>query len=83
MSDSHVNMNEMMERVSQQQQAAMVQQLFTTLTDKCFAKCITDPVYQTDGNKKCLANCIDRYLDATKVCTEAISNHSQVRGRAS
>lgn len=76
--DGGASVQEMMDRVAAQQQQAMVQQLFTTLTDKCFAKCITKPASQTDGNKVCVANCIDRYLEATKICTEAVAHH-QVR----
>ena len=42
------------------------------VTDKCYAKCVTRPGPKLDDSEKvCLAKCMDRYLDAMALVSQA------------
>jgi len=51
----------------------VAQELFTTVRDKCFAKCVEKPGSSlSSGEANCLARCCDRYLDATRVVAQTV-----------
>ena len=42
------------------------------ITDKCFTKCVTRPGARLDDSeKRCTAMCMDRYLDAMALVSQA------------
>eukprot|EP00126_Sphaerothecum_destruens_P015489 Sdes_comp9496_c0_seq1m965 len=54
-----------MEQVRGQLAMSNAQQLLSTMSDKCFRKCISKPGTALDnGEKTCLAKCMDRYMEA-------------------
>ena len=43
------------------------------ITDKCFAKCVTRPGPKLDDSeKRCMAMCMDRYLDSMAIVSQAV-----------
>jgi hypothetical protein len=47
----------------------MMQEIYNQITSKCFQKCIGKPGDRLDKEEqKCLAKCVDRYLDSREVC---------------
>ncbi|XXQ31132.1 Mitochondrial import inner membrane translocase subunit [Plasmodiophora brassicae] len=71
------DINDALERISKTNEAQMVQQMFAMMTDKCFLKCIEKPGSQLSrSDKSCLENCMERYLDVTKICGEAVASRS-------
>merc|ERR1739844_425446 len=72
---------ELMRNVQQQVALANMQELLTKTTDKCFKKCISSPSSSlSGGDQKCLAMCMDRYMDAFNIVsrsyTQRISQES-------
>nr|AAW78985.1 GekBS139P [Gekko japonicus] len=56
-----------MEQVKVQIAVANAQELLQRMTDKCFRKCIGKPGGSLDNSEqKCIAMCMDRYMDAWK-----------------
>ena len=42
------------------------------ITDKCFVRCVTRPGAKLDDSEKlCTAKCMDRYLDAMSLVSQA------------
>ena len=42
------------------------------MTDKCFARCVVRPGPRLDDSEKmCMAKCMDRYLDAMALVSQA------------
>ncbi|KAL3884069.1 hypothetical protein ACJMK2_030291 [Sinanodonta woodiana] len=75
--DSHQRDN-IMGQVKQQVAVMQVQQLLESMTDKCFKKCVTSPGSSLgSAEQKCLAMCMDRYLDCMNVVTQAYSSRLQ------
>ncbi len=53
---------------AQEYDASMMQEIYNQITAKCFQKCIGKPGDRLDKEEqKCLAKCIDRYLDSREV----------------
>lgn len=68
-----VDESKLMSEVQQNLRAQMVQEFFQTVRDKCFKVCVTSPSSALSKNEqKCLANCMDRYQDATNVVSQAV-----------
>merc|ERR1711953_388731 len=73
--------DELMRNVQAQVALANMQELLTKVTDKCFKKCISSPSSSlSGGDQKCLAMCMDRYMDAFNIVsrsyTQRISQES-------
>ncbi|XP_012285694.1 mitochondrial import inner membrane translocase subunit Tim13-B [Orussus abietinus] len=69
---------ELMEQVKQQIAVANAQELLTKMTEKCFKKCILKPGTSLDNSEqKCVAMCMDRYMDAFNLVSKAYSNRLQ------
>ncbi|KAK9877857.1 hypothetical protein WA026_020087 [Henosepilachna vigintioctopunctata] len=63
--------DELMDQVKQQIAVANVQELLTKMTEKCFKKCINKPGTSLDSSEqKCIAMCMDRYMDAWNLVSE-------------
>jgi import inner membrane translocase subunit TIM13 len=70
--------DELMEQVKQQIAVANAQELLTKMTEKCFKKCIIKPGTSLDNTEqKCVAMCMDRYMDAWNLVSKAYSNRLQ------
>jgi len=69
------NKDEMMDQVRAQIALVNAQELISKMTDKCFKKCIVKPGSTLDsGEQKCIAMCMDRYMDAWNTVSKAYSN---------
>jgi len=81
----NVNREDLMDQVKQQIALVNAQELLSKMTDKCFKKCIVKPGSNLDGSEqKCVAMCMDRYMDAWNVVSRAYANRlSQERSRLS
>eukprot|EP01135_Chromosphaera_perkinsii_P012183 Nk52_evm2s2612 gene=Nk52_evmTU2s2612 len=54
-----------MDQVRGQLAMSNAQQLLSTMTDKCFKKCVYKPGTSLDSSEKtCIAKCMDRYMEA-------------------
>ncbi|KAK2588041.1 hypothetical protein KPH14_004111 [Odynerus spinipes] len=70
--------DEFMEQVKQQIAVANAQELLTKMTEKCFKKCVIKPGTSLDSTEqKCVAMCMDRYMDAFNLVSKAYSNRIQ------
>ncbi|GFG37592.1 hypothetical protein Cfor_12679 [Coptotermes formosanus] len=75
---SGLQKDELMEQVKQQIAVANAQELLTKMTEKCFKKCIIKPGTSLDNSEqKCVAMCMDRYMDAWNLVSKAYSNRLQ------
>mmetsp|Transcript_7138 Transcript_7138/g.12516 ORF Transcript_7138/g.12516 Transcript_7138/m.12516 type:complete len:81 (-) Transcript_7138:48-290(-) len=65
---------QMLSQVRNEMQAAAMQQMFTTISEKCFQKCVASrPGSELTGTQqKCLAMCMDRYQDAMTVVSKSM-----------
>ena len=60
---------------------AYAQEFFTTVRDKCFAKCVTKPGgSMSSGEAQCLSKCVDRYVEATKMISSVVLSAYQRGG---
>lgn len=51
---------------------------FPQVTDKCFKTCVTSPSTSLSSRENsCMERCMDRFVDAMNVVTEALSDRSQ------
>ncbi|XP_076009709.1 mitochondrial import inner membrane translocase subunit Tim13 [Genypterus blacodes] len=65
----------LMEQVKVQIAVANAQELLQRMTDKCFKKCIVKPGGSLDnGEQKCIAMCMDRYMDAWNTVSRTYSS---------
>jgi len=63
-----------METMKQQIAVVNAQELLKKMSDKCFKKCITSPgASLSSSDQKCLAMCMDRYMDSWKLVTESFT----------
>ncbi|KDR18929.1 mitochondrial import inner membrane translocase subunit Tim13 [Zootermopsis nevadensis] len=70
--------DDLMDQVKQQIAVANAQELLTKMTEKCFKKCIIKPGTSLDSSEqKCVAMCMDRYMDAWNLVSKAYSNRLQ------
>merc|ERR1712080_203885 len=66
---------ELMRTVQTQVALANMQELLTKITDKCFKKCISSPGSSlTSSDQKCLAMCMDRYMDSFNLVSKTYTN---------
>ncbi|XP_031828494.1 mitochondrial import inner membrane translocase subunit Tim13 [Nomia melanderi] len=69
---------ELMDQIKQQIAVANAQELLTKMTEKCFKKCIIKPGTTLDSSEqKCVAMCMDRYMDAYNLVSKAYSDRLQ------
>ncbi|XP_069596938.1 mitochondrial import inner membrane translocase subunit Tim13 [Ranitomeya imitator] len=67
-----------MEQVKVQIAVANAQELLQRMTDKCFRKCIAKPGGSLDNSEqKCIAMCMDRYMDAWNTVSRAYNSRLQ------
>ncbi|XP_076646076.1 mitochondrial import inner membrane translocase subunit Tim13-B [Halictus rubicundus] len=70
--------DELMDQIKQQIAVANAQELLTKMTEKCFKKCINKPGTSLDNSEqKCVAMCMDRYMDAFNIVSKAYSERLQ------
>ncbi|XP_058802254.1 mitochondrial import inner membrane translocase subunit Tim13-A [Phymastichus coffea] len=68
----------LMDKVKQEIMIANFQELLQKMTEKCFKQCINKPGTSLDNSEqKCLAMCMDRYLDAYNTVSRAYSTRIQ------
>ncbi|CAN0136349.1 mitochondrial import inner membrane translocase subunit Tim13 [Lampetra fluviatilis] len=68
----------LMEQVKVQIALANAQELLQRMTDKCFKKCISKPGTSLDNSEqKCVAMCMDRYMDAWNTVSRAYGTRLQ------
>lgn len=69
---------ELMDQVKQQIVIANTQELLTKMGEKCFVKCIAKPGSSLDSSEqKCLAMCMDRYMDSWNLVSRTYSARLQ------
>ncbi|XP_044736141.1 mitochondrial import inner membrane translocase subunit Tim13 [Chrysoperla carnea] len=69
---------EFMEQVKQQIAISHAQEHLTKMTQKCFQKCIYKPGTSLDSSEqKCVAMCVDRYMDAWGLVSRAYATRLQ------
>lgn len=69
---------ELMDQVKQQIAIANAQELLTKMSEKCFKKCIYKPGTALDNSEqKCIAMCMDRYMDAWNLVSRTYSSRIQ------
>ncbi|XP_034942520.1 mitochondrial import inner membrane translocase subunit Tim13 [Chelonus insularis] len=70
--------DEFIQQVKQEIAVASAQELLTKITEKCFKKCVNKPGTSLDSSEqKCVAMCMDRYMDAFTVVSKAYGNRLQ------
>ncbi|KAL7635899.1 UNVERIFIED_CONTAM: hypothetical protein RMT77_013716 [Armadillidium vulgare] len=70
--------DELMDQVKQQIVIANTQELLTKIGEKCFTKCISKPGSSLDNSEqKCLAMCMDRYMDSWNLVSRTYSARLQ------
>uniref|UniRef100_A0A0K8TNX7 Mitochondrial import inner membrane translocase subunit n=1 Tax=Tabanus bromius TaxID=304241 RepID=A0A0K8TNX7_TABBR len=73
-----VQKDEVMDQVKQQIAIANAQLLLTKMTEKCFKKCVGKPGTVLDNSEqKCIAMCMDRFMDSWKVVSHTYNNRLQ------
>ncbi|KAM8940217.1 mitochondrial import inner membrane translocase subunit Tim13 [Pelodytes ibericus] len=73
-----VDTGAIMEQVKVQIAVANAQELLQRMTDKCFRKCIGKPGSSLDNSEqKCIAMCMDRYMDAWNTVSRAYNSRLQ------
>jgi len=62
-----------MHQVQSELANAYAQEFFTTVREKCFAKCIVKPGSSlSSGEATCISRCTDRYVDATRMISNVV-----------
>ncbi|XP_011500003.1 PREDICTED: mitochondrial import inner membrane translocase subunit Tim13-B-like [Ceratosolen solmsi marchali] len=70
--------DDLMEKIKQEIALANFQELLSKITDKCFKFCIQKPGTSLDNSEqKCVAMCMDRYLDSYNIVLKAYTNRIQ------
>ncbi|XP_077977005.1 mitochondrial import inner membrane translocase subunit Tim13-like [Glandiceps talaboti] len=68
----------LMDQVKSQLAVANAQDLLQKMSDKCFKKCIPKPGATLDSSEqKCLAMCMDRYMDAWNTVSKTYTTRLQ------
>ncbi|KAH7431533.1 hypothetical protein KP509_08G054000 [Ceratopteris richardii] len=63
------------EQVQRHLAEAYAEELFNTVRDKCFMKCVTKPSSSLSGSESsCISRCVDRYMEATGIISRAVFN---------
>ncbi|CEF96856.1 Tim10/DDP family zinc finger [Ostreococcus tauri] len=82
MSNGEQNPEAVMHQVKAELANAYAQEFFTTVRDKCFAKCVTKPSgSMSSGESACLEKCVDRYVEATKMISHVVLQAYQRGGQ--
>jgi len=69
---------QLFDQVKQQIAVASAQELLQKMSDKCFKKCVTKPGSSLDNSEqKCVAMCMDRYMDAWNLVSRAYGSRLQ------
>jgi import inner membrane translocase subunit TIM13 len=72
---------EVLSKVRQEVQQQTIQDLFQKISERCFDVCITKPGSKlSTGDQKCLAACMDRYIETMTVVSEAMQKRGQREG---
>ncbi|XP_063706922.1 mitochondrial import inner membrane translocase subunit Tim13-like [Culicoides brevitarsis] len=75
---SSADKDNLMEQVQQQVAIANLQQMVSTMTSKCFEKCISKPGSELDSSdQKCLSMCMDRYFDTINTVSKTYTTRLQ------
>uniref|UniRef100_A0A336MYL5 Mitochondrial import inner membrane translocase subunit n=1 Tax=Culicoides sonorensis TaxID=179676 RepID=A0A336MYL5_CULSO len=70
--------DELMDQVKQQIAIANTQEFISKVTEKCFKKCVGKPGSDLDSSEqKCLAMCMDRYMDTIQTVSRAYTMRLQ------
>ncbi|XP_070567812.1 mitochondrial import inner membrane translocase subunit Tim13-like [Ptychodera flava] len=77
--------DQLIDQVKSQLAIANAQELLQKMSDKCYKKCIPRPGSTLDNSEqKCLAMCMDRYMDAWNTVSRTYNTRLQrERGFAS
>ena len=66
------DINDAKMQVQGQLAAQYIQDVMQKITDKCFVRCVARPGAKLDDSEKmCTAKCMDRYLDAMALVSQA------------
>lgn len=77
MADSSVNPDELMARIQAQVNAQMGEAFREQVTSKCFTICVPSPSKSlTTRESACLDKCLDRFVEAMNLVTQALANRS-------
>lgn len=69
--------DELMARVQAQVAAQMSEAFREQVTSKCFASCVPSPGKALTGREEaCLEKCLDRFVDAMNLVTQALADRS-------
>ncbi|KOC59078.1 Mitochondrial import inner membrane translocase subunit Tim13 [Habropoda laboriosa] len=79
--------NELMQQIKQELAVANAQELLSKMSEKCFKKCVLRPGTSLDSSEqyklfqfifqKCVAMCMDRYMDAYNLVLKTYSARIQ------
>ncbi|KAF3423612.1 hypothetical protein E2986_12472 [Frieseomelitta varia] len=70
--------NELMQQIKQEVAVANAQEMLSKMTEKCFKKCVIKPGTSLDNTEqKCVAMCMDRYMDAFHLVSKTYSTRIQ------
>uniref|UniRef100_A0A061RWW5 Mitochondrial import inner membrane translocase subunit n=1 Tax=Tetraselmis sp. GSL018 TaxID=582737 RepID=A0A061RWW5_9CHLO len=71
---------QIMGAIKAQLDAAMFQEFFNGVRDKCFEKCVTKPGSSLSSSEQtCLQRCCDRYQEVTAITEQAILKMSGLK----
>jgi len=60
-----------------------MQELLTTLSDKCFTKCVAKPSNKLDRNEEnCISNCVDRFVESWNVVSQTLLQRAKAEEMA-
>ncbi|CAK9814814.1 Mitochondrial import inner membrane translocase subunit Tim13 [Anthophora quadrimaculata] len=70
--------SELMQQIKQEVAVANAQELLSKMSEKCFKKCVVRPGTSLDSSEqKCVAMCMDRYMDAYNLVLKTYSARIQ------
>ena len=73
--------NEVLARVRSEVQQQTLQDLLTKISEQCFDTCVTKPGSKlSNGESKCLAMCMDRYIECFSVVSDAMQKRGEREG---
>ncbi|XP_068176117.1 mitochondrial import inner membrane translocase subunit Tim13 [Antennarius striatus] len=77
-SGNKVDSGALMEQIKLQVAMANTHAMLQKMTEKCFKKCIGKPGTSLDSSEqKCIAMCMDRYMDAWNTISRTYSSRLQ------
>ncbi|KAG6800627.1 mitochondrial import inner membrane translocase subunit Tim13-like [Apis laboriosa] len=70
--------SEFMQQIKQEFAIASAQEMLSKMSEKCFKKCVVRPGTSLDSSEqKCVAMCMDRYMDAFNLVSKTYSARIQ------